>query len=396
MNYDITIVGAGLVGLATAYQLLQRDPTLKLAVIDKETSVGKHQSGHNSNVIHSGVYYPPDSLKAINCLRGYRMMLEYCDAHDLPYELCGKVIVATEEAELPLLQAIYERGVANGLEGLRRLKSNQEIQEYEPNVEGIAAIHVKQSGIISYPKVAQQLRHDIERMGGTFYLGEPVEHLDLATNEVTVRTPRQQIKTKQLINCAGLYADRLAEMSGEQIDFKILPFRGEYYELRPEKRQLVKGLIYPVPNPAFPFLGVHFTKMVDGRVEAGPNAVLAYRREGYTNRQVHMGELAETLFYPGFRKLATAYWRDGLRELQRSYSKAAFVKALRKLMPSVQSDDLVKGGAGVRAQAVRPDGSMVEDFLMLQNERVLNVCNAPSPAATSCLSIGETIASRLF
>lgn len=391
----MAIVGAGGVGLGTAYQLLNDDPSLSIAIFEKESEVAAHQTGHNSGVIHSGVYYKPGSLKARNCTEGYKKLLAFCDENNVPYDLCGKIIVATEDWEIPLLDAIYEKGVQNGLKKLAFL-DNQEMREIEPHVDGIKAIHVPQAGIISYKKVAQKLQELLTQKGVQFFFQTKVEDFDYTQSEVTIKTKNQNYTAQQVINCGGLYSDKLAQATGfgEEIDYQIVPFRGEYYVLQPEATHLVKGLIYPVPDPSFPFLGVHFTKMISGGVEAGPNAVLAFRREGYKKRQIHLGELGESLAYSGFRKLASQYFGKGMYELYRSFSKTAFTNALKKLIPSIEQKHIRRGGAGVRAQALKANGEMVDDFLILQKNNIINVCNAPSPAATSCLEIGNTIAQK--
>ncbi len=389
--YDIIIIGGGIVGLATALNIQQKDPKLKILVLEKENEVAAHQTGHNSGVIHSGIYYKPGSLKARNCFNGYHKLLSFCREENIPFELCGKVIVATSREELPQLDTIYERGVQNGLTDLKRL-NREELLEYEPHVNGIAGIHVPQTGIINYKKVAQKYAEKLIKGGAEIRFGSKVTHILPQRTHTEVITLQQTFTCKLMINCAGLYSDKVAKMTGQDPDLKIVPFRGEYYMLKPEKQYLVKNLIYPVPDPAFPFLGVHFTRMIEGGVEAGPNAVLAFRREGYKRLAINLPELIETLSWPGFRKVAGKYWRTGMGEMYRSFSKPAFTKALQKLMPEIQEQDLVPGGAGVRAQACDRSGGLLDDFLIRESKGVVNVCNAPSPAATSSLSIGETVA----
>jgi (S)-2-hydroxyglutarate dehydrogenase len=391
VKYDIIIVGGGIVGLATALNVLQKSPSRKVLVIEKENEVAKHQTGNNSGVIHSGLYYKPGSLKAKNCIEGYNLLLDFCKTNDVPYELCGKIVVATEEKEIPLLKNLFDRGAQNGLHGFKMLNATQ-LKEYEPHVQGVAGFFVPQTGIVDYKVVAEKYAQLIKTMGGEIHLNEKVIDIRLEAQSVTVVTSTTSYESKQLVNCAGLYSDKIAKLTVPEIDVKIIPFRGEYYKLRKEKEYLVKNLIYPVPDPNFPFLGVHFTRMMKGGVEAGPNAVLAFRREGYKRSDVNLSELAETLAWPGFQKVAKKYWRTGMGEMYRSFSKAAFTKALQKLMPEVQEDDLVDGGAGVRAQACDRTGGLVDDFLILEKPQVINVCNAPSPAATSSLSIGRTVA----
>ncbi len=391
--YDVTIIGTGIVGLATGLQLLKQNPKLKIACIDKETTVSRHQSGNNSGVIHSGIYYTPGGSKAKNCKKGYAMLLDFVREHELPHELCGKVIVATKESERPLLENIFQRGLKNGLKGIRRITAEETLKT-EPHVRVVEAIRVPEAGIIDYRQVAEKYAELIAINDGQFFLGHTVMAIDVREDAATVITDSSEISSRLVINCAGLYADKIARLSMPEVDILMLPFRGEYYKLAKEKEYLVNGLIYPVPDPNFPFLGVHFTKMIRGGIEAGPNAVLAFQREGYRRNQVNIPELWETLSYPGFRKIAAKYWKTGLGEMHRSFSKSAFVKALQHLMPTITSGDLVAGGAGVRAQACAPDGTLVDDFLIYEKKRVINVCNAPSPAATASLSIGEQIAER--
>lgn len=391
MQYDVIIVGGGAVGLATALQLQKQNAKLKIVVIEKESVVANHQTGNNSNVIHSGVYYKPGSLKAKNCIEGYNLLIDFCRKYEVPFSLCGKVIVATDEKELPLLKTIYERGQLNGLRNLKMLTAG-ELKEHEPHVAGIAGIHVPQTGIVDYRVVAEKYAEVFQAQGGDLRLGEKVIDIQLGADKVVVATHKASYTGKLVVNCAGLYSDKIAGLTLKNVDFKIIPFRGEYYKLRKEKEYLVKTLIYPVPDPNFPFLGVHFTTMVGGGVECGPNAVLAFKREGYKKSDINLSELGETLAWPGFRKIVSKYWRTGLGEIHRSYSKAAFTKALQKLMPEIREEDLIPGGAGVRAQACDRTGGLLDDFLILEDKQVINVCNAPSPAATSSLSIGSTVA----
>jgi len=392
VKYDIIIIGGGAVGLGTAVRLLHKDPSCKILVLEKETAVGRHQTGNNSNVIHSGIYYKPGSLKARNCIRGYNMLLDFCREQEIDFDICGKIIVATDSHELPELDKIYDRGQQNGLKGLRRLNSSSELKEYEPHVAGIAGIHVPQTGIVDYTKVAAKYADVIQKQGGTIRLGEKVRDIHISANQAEVITTSGTYTGKLVINCAGLYSDKIAALTSTKVDVRIIPFRGEYYKLKKERESLVKTLIYPVPDPSFPFLGVHFTTMPGGGVECGPNAVLAFRREGYKKSDVSLSEFAETLAWPGFRKIVSKYWRTGMGEMYRSYSKAAFTKALQKLMPEIREQDLEPGGAGVRAQACDRNGALVDDFLILEEKLAINICNAPSPAATSSLSIGETVA----
>jgi L-2-hydroxyglutarate oxidase len=392
-QFDVTIIGAGIVGLATAYKLLVKQPDLRLAILEKEPETARHQTGHNSGVIHSGIYYKPGSLKALNCRQGYQELLEFAKANHIQYEICGKVIVATRDEELPILEGIYERGQKNGLEGIHPL-TKEELKEKEPHVKGLKGIFVPQTGIIDYKDVAEKLSELIQENGGELFFNHKVLDIRNSAEAAVIETSQGEFSTEVLINCAGLYADRIGRMTEPEYDIRIIPFRGEYYELTKEKEHLVNNLIYPVPNPDFPFLGVHYTRMIKGGIEAGPNAVLAFRREGYSRWDINLKELMETLTFPGFRKVAGKYWKTGLGEMYRSYSKGAFVRALQHLIPEVGNRDLKRGGAGVRAQACDVAGHLVDDFLITQKRHVINVWNAPSPAATSCLSIGTTIARK--
>lgn len=391
MIHDFIIVGGGIVGLATALKLLQTNPGLKILVIEKEKEVARHQTGNNSGVIHSGLYYKPGSLKAVNCIRGYNLLIEFCQEHSVPYDLCGKVVVATEAKELPLLKNLYDRGEQNGLKDFKMLKA-EELKEFEPHVKGLAGFFVPQTGIVDYKIVAEKYADEIRKSGGQIILGEKVVNIVSEVKNIFVETDQSSFRCSILINCAGLYSDKVARLSSQNINVKIIPFRGEYYKIKKDREYLVKNLIYPVPDPNFPFLGVHFTRMMKGGVEAGPNAVLAFSREGYRKSDINLKELGETLAWPGFQKVAAKYWRTGLGEMYRSFSKGAFTKALQKLIPEIQENDLVEGGAGVRAQACDKTGGLVDDFLIYEEKQVINVCNAPSPAATSSLSIGESIA----
>lgn len=393
--YDILIIGGGIVGLATALRLKEERPLLKVLVLEKEKRVAEHQTGHNSGVIHSGLYYKPGSLKATNCIRGYQMLLDFCDREGVPYDLCGKIVVATKPEEVPILQGLYERGLENGLVQNRKI-SSEEMREIEPHVQGLEGIWVPYTGIIDYKLVSEKYAKKIKELGGEIRLGEKVIQVRTVNGRAQVSTEKGgEYKAKLIINCAGLYSDKVAQLTqDETIKVRIIPFRGEYYKLKPEKEHLVKNLIYPVPDPNFPFLGVHFTRMIEGGVEAGPNAVLAFRREGYGKLDIDFKEFAEILAWPGFRKVAAKYWQTGLGEMYRSFSKAAFAKALQELIPEIQPDDLEPGGAGVRAQACDYDGGLLDDFAILESTTAINVVNAPSPAATSSLSIGQTVSER--
>jgi len=389
--FDVTVIGGGIVGLATALQIQKSNPSLRILLIEKEKELARHQTGNNSGVIHSGLYYKPGSLKALNCIRGYHLLIDFCKENGIPYDLCGKIVVATEEKELPLLQNLFVRGQQNGLENLKRL-SKEELKEYEPHVTGLEGIFVPQTGIVDYTKVSLKYGELLQKNGATIKLGERVIGIKNKSGQQEVITDQSTYSTKLVINCAGLYSDKIAQLTVPNVNVKIIPFRGEYFKLKKEKEYLVKNLIYPVPDPNFPFLGVHFTRMAKGGVEAGPNAVLAFKREGYKKSDINIAELAESLAWPGFQKVAAKYWRTGFGEMYRSFSKAAFTKALQKLIPEIQENDLTTGGAGVRAQACSRDGGLVDDFLILEEKNVVNVCNAPSPAATSSLAIGETVA----
>lgn len=384
---DIIIIGGGIVGLATALQIQRSRPSLKILLLEKEPHLAMHQTGNNSGVIHSGIYYKPGSLKAVNCIRGYHLLVEFCRENGIPFELCGKIIVATQNPERAQLTTLYDRGIQNGLTGLKRL-TKDELHEFEPYVNGLEGIHVPQTGIVDYRLVSEKYGELLRKAGTAIHLGEKVTSI----KKTEVITDKGNYTAKLVINCAGLYSDKVASMTVKELNVRIIPFRGEYYKLRKEKEYLVRNLIYPVPDPNFPFLGVHFTRMAKGGVEAGPNAVLAFKREGYKKSDIDLIELKESLLWPGFQKVAKKYWRTGMGEIYRSYSKAAFTEALQKLIPEIKSDDLVTGGAGVRAQACDRDGGLVDDFMILEAENAINVCNAPSPAATSSLSIGETVA----
>jgi len=398
VHYDILIAGGGIVGLATALQLQQQKPGLKIAVIEKESAVAMHQSSHNSGVIHSGIYYKPGSLRATNCKRGYDLMLHFCSENGIPFDVCGKIIVAVEEGERAALDKIYQRGNENGLLGLRKI-SAEEATEIEPHVRCVEAVWVPQAGIVDYGTVARKYAALFQANGGALFLNQKVVAVRKTSGQVEVDTDNNMGKTwnaNLFVNCAGLYSDKIARMTGEKPDLQILPFRGEYYDIKPAREHLVRNLIYPVPNPNFPFLGVHFTRMIGGGIEAGPNAVLAFRREGYSRWDLNVKELGETLAFPGFRKIARKYWRDGFAEMQRSYSKTAFVRALQRLVPAISPDDLHPGRSGVRAMACDRAGNLLDDFLILSQDRIVNVCNAPSPAATASLAIGETVAGKVL
>jgi len=391
MIYDIAIVGGGIVGLAAGRELLQRHPDLKLVVLEKEAAVSQHQTGHNSGVIHSGIYYTPGSLKARLCTEGRRALWQYCDEKHIPYKQVGKLIVATEESELGRLQALWERGQANGIEGLEMLDAAQ-IQEREPHCRGIQAIFSPVTGIVDYGVVSRAYANDIRQAGGEILTGHKVTSITRANGVTRVSSETGAVEARSVITCGGLQSDRLAKMTGGQGDPKIVPFRGDYLILKPEKRYLVKGNIYPVPDPAFPFLGVHFTPRMNGDIWLGPNAVLAFSREGYNFTTINIGDLFESLTYSGFIKLAGKYMSIGMGEMYRDVVRGAYVKALQRYLPELKVEDTLPGPSGVRAQAMNADGSMVDDFVFEGSEGVVHVRNAPSPAATSSLAIGAYVA----
>jgi (S)-2-hydroxyglutarate dehydrogenase len=389
-SHKVIIVGGGIVGLAVALEITKRFPHLCPLVIEKEAEVGQHQSSHNSGVIHSGVYYKPGSLKARLCVEGAQAMVEFCREHGIPHEICGKVIVATSEEEIPRLEELRRRGEANGLRGLRLIGSDA-LHEIEPHASGLRALVVPSTGITDYAVVCDKYAGLIRAQGGTILTSTAVAGLRHLKDEVVVETSGPAFSTAYLINCAGLFSDRIARMADDDPQVMIVPFRGEYYDLIPQRTSLVRGLIYPVPDPRFPFLGVHFTRRVGGAVDAGPNAVLAFRREGYKRTDFNLRDLASSLVFPGFWRMAAKHWRSGLDEFHRSFSKPAFVRALQRLVPEVREEDLIPGGSGVRAQALARDGSLVDDFQFVPSGRMLHVLNVPSPAATASLVIGRAI-----
>jgi L-2-hydroxyglutarate oxidase len=390
---DVAIVGGGIVGLATAYQFTRRFPNRRAVVLEKEAGLAEHQTGHNSGVLHSGIYYKPGSLKAVNCREGKKALEAFCKDEGIDHDICGKVIVAVDEAELPALERIYERGRANGV--ACEIIDQARLRELEPHAAGVRALHVPETGIVNYRQVCQRLAERIRERGGEIVLRAKVTAVHSNGDGLAVTSTAGDVEARHFVNCAGLYCDRVTRLSGQRSEVKIVPFRGEYYALKPSAHHLCRNLIYPVPDPSFPFLGVHFTRMIDHGVECGPNAVLAFAREGYHKTDVNLADLMESLTYPGFLRLAARYWKTGLGEMWRSISKAAFVRALQRLLPAIRASDLEPAPAGVRAQAVAPDGSMVDDFLIQETERVINVGNAPSPAATASLNIGKLIVDRL-
>lgn len=396
MLYDVVFVGGGIVGLASGYKLISARPDLKIAILEKESQLAKHQTGNNSGVIHSGLNYIPGSLKAINCIQGYKELVNFCEEEKIPYEITGKVVVATRESQRPILNMLLDRALQNGLNGTRNI-SLEELKEYEPHCSGIGAIHVPQTGIVDYLKVAMAFGRKFMQQGGSIFLENKVLKINIKDSINYIETSKGTYQAKLVVNCAGLYSDKVARMNDESInDVKIIPFRGEYYKLKKDREYLVKNLIYPVPDPNFPFLGVHFTRKIMGGIEAGPNAVLAFMREGYKKSQVNLAELAEILAWPGFQRVAFKYWKTGFGELYRSYSKSAFTKALQELIPDIQESDLVEGGAGVRAQACDRTGGLLDDFSIRESAFAINVLNAPSPAATSSLAIGGTVSEMVL
>lgn len=392
-SYSVVVIGAGIVGLASARELLRRHPKLRVAVLDKEAHVGAHQTGHNSGVMHSGIYYVPGSLKARLCVEGSRELYGYCKSRGIQAERCGKVVVASDASELPRLEELYRRGQANGVDGLEMI-GPERLREIEPACVGVRALWSPNAGIVDFSGVAMAYAEDIKAAGGEILTGHTVHQIIRRPDAVTLLTNRGEITGRGVVACAGLHADRVAHLTGAPEDPRIVPFRGDYWILRPERRHLARNLIYPVPNPEFPFLGVHFTRrIVDGSVWLGPNAVLAFAREGYRRRDVHAGDLVEALSFRGFQKMGATYWRTGLAEMVRDYSKAAFLKSLQRYIPVLTMDDLLPGPSGVRAQALSADGKLVDDFIVnVQDGCIVHVRNAPSPAATSSLAIGRLVA----
>ncbi len=390
ITYDIAIIGGGIVGTATGMMLL-KNKNYSLILLEAESKLAAHQTGNNSGVIHSGLYYKPGSLKANNCVNGRTMMYNFCEENNIKHEKCGKLVIASAENELPALNELERRGIANGLQGIKRLKK-EEIKEYEPHVSGIEGLYVPETGIADYKQVTETYAALIGKTGGEIKKNSRFISIKKDGKEFILETTAGEIRCKFLVNCGGLQSDRIARICGVDPKLQIVPFRGEYYKLKKEKEYLVKNLIYPVPDPKFPFLGVHFTRMVNGGIEAGPNAVLAFKREGYTHNDYSLKDITQMITFAGFWKMAVNYYKMGFTEFHRSYSKSAFVKALQKLIPEIQYDDVYREGAGVRAQALEPNGKLVDDFRIVEAERMVHVLNAPSPAATASLSIGKTIA----
>lgn len=388
--FDVVVVGGGIVGLASAWQLSQLNPGLKICLLEKEQSLAAHQTGRNSGVIHSGIYYKPGSLRARNCREGKLALEKFCTEHGIPWQQTGKVIVATSESQFETLESIYDRGQKNGVRC--ELIEKSRLLELEPHCAGLRAIHVPESGIVDYPGVCEKLGELLRSGGSTIELGARVTGIRQLNAEVIIETTRGEFSGRQAVNCSGLYSDRIARLSGQPLKERIVPFRGEYFVLKPEAEHLCRGLIYPVPDPQFPFLGVHFTRMIHGGVECGPNAVFALAREGYSWSRINLYDLYESLTYSGFLRLAARCWKTGLGEIWRSLSKPAFVRALQRLVPEIRSEHLDTAPSGVRAQALALDGRLVDDFVVVRHQRVVNVCNAPSPAATAALNIGRMIA----
>lgn len=395
MRHDVIIIGGGIVGLASAFRLLEARPGLRLALLEKENRLASHQTGNNSGVLHAGLYYRPGSEKANLAIQGLRQMTAFCHEHNIAHEICGKIVVAVSKAELPQLESLWQRGTANGLQGLRKLNFEQ-IREMEPHAAGVAAIHVPQEGIVDYRSVSEKLGELIRIAGGDIRLNTPVVKLTAQSNSWVVETNTGEFHARLIVACGGLQADRLVRISGRKPPARIIPFRGEYYKIKPERQHLVRNLIYPVPDPKFPFLGVHFTRLIQGGIEAGPNAVLALAREGYRWSDINLRDLAGSLCHPGLWKFFAAYPRMCVYEIHRSFSKSEFCRSLQKLVPEIREDDLIPGGAGVRAQAMMADGKLVEDFLFEEALGILHVINTPSPAATASLAIGMKIAKNVL
>lgn len=393
MTCDVVVIGGGIVGVATALALTEQAPGCAVTVVEKEATLARHQTGNNSGVIHSGLYYRPGSLKARNCVEGREALYRFCSEQQIPFERCGKVVVATHPGEIAALDELYRRGLANGLHGLERL-DGRGLQHYEPQVKGVAGLLVPETGIVDYVKVTQAYARLVEQRGGRVLTRCEVHRIQRRSSGFDLITAQGTLQARCVINCAGLHSDRVARLCGLEPGLRIVPFRGEYYKLVEAQRALVKNLIYPVPDPAFPFLGVHYTRRIDGSIEAGPNAVLAFKREGYAASSFSWRDTLETFSYPGFLKLAQRFWRVGLQEYRRSWSKQRFVTDLQRLLPALQPADVYRAGAGVRAQAVAADGTLLDDFQIFEQPGMVHVLNAPSPAATASLSIGQAVAAK--
>lgn len=389
-QYDIAVIGGGIVGCATA-MALGKLKNVSVIILEAESELAAHQTGNNSGVIHSGLYYKPGSMKAKNCVEGREKLYEFCKKYNINHDQCGKLVVATDEAEFPNMDELEKRGRANGLKDIKKL-TKEELQEYEPHVSGLAGLHIQETGIVDFVAVTKKFAEIVRESEGEFLTNTKVINFKRMSDGLVLETTNGPIHCKNIVNCAGLQSDRVAKLCGVEPGLKIIPFRGEYYKLKPECEHFVKNLIYPVPDPQFPFLGVHFTRMIEGGVEAGPNAVLAFKREGYKKTSISLKDSADTIFYKGFWILILKFWKMGSGEMYRSFFKGAFVKALQRLIPELQYDDVYAGGAGVRAQALEPNGFLVDDFRIVEAENMVHVLNAPSPAATACISIGEKIA----
>ena len=391
-SFDVIIVGGGIVGMATARALLSRQ-RCALLVLEAENAIGMHQTGHNSGVIHSGLYYKPGSLKAKNCVTGRIALYEYCRQRGIPHEQCGKLVVATRPHEISALKKLERRGKENGLQGIR-LVSREEIRNHEPFAWGVAGLHVPDTGIVDFSHVLESMAEDVIRAGGVIRCGERITQCHRDGNDISLITETTRHRSRNIINCAGLHSDRVARICGVDPGLRIIPFRGEYYELIPEKRHMIRNLVYPVPDPQFPFLGVHFTRMIDGSIEAGPNEVLAFKREGYRRTDFSVRDISEYMMFGGFWRMAALHWKMGLMEQWRSYVKSAFVSSLQRLVPDLTGGDVMPAGSGVRAQALEPNGHLVDDFRIIEGSHMIHVLNAPSPAATASMSIGNTIAEK--
>ena len=394
MVYDITVIGGGIVGLSTAYQIIKDFPGKTILVLEKENGVGKHQTGRNSGVIHSGIYYQPGSLKANNCRYGKKLLIQFCKENDIKYEMCGKLIVASKKEDKKALSFLYDRGKKNGILGLKILDKSQ-IAEFEPHAVGEGAIYCPDTGIVDYSQVCDVLNSKLIQLQAKIKINTEVTSINNTKNEIIVCTNKMEYKTKFLVNCSGLYSDRIAKLSGIETFSKIIPFKGEYYHLKNNAKYLIKNLIYPVPDPLYPFLGVHFTRSVHGDIEAGPNAVLAWHREGYKKFDVNLKDMLDYGLYPGFWKMVSKYWRTGLKEYTRSFFKSEFLKSLQRLVPEIKKEDIIASPCGIRAQALGIDGYLIDDFLIKKKDNMVHVINAPSPAATSCFSIGSKISGLL-
>ena len=390
---DVVVIGGGIVGLATALALQEASPGVSVVILEKEAELGSHQTGHNSGVIHAGLYYKPGSAKARMCARGRALLERFCEEHDVRVERCGKTVVATSPEQIPRLDELERRGRANGLDSIRRL-SPEELKEEEPTAAGVAALRVSETGIVDYRQVIRAYANTVELRGGQIGLGARVIGIRSGSNSVVVESAQGSVESRVLVSCAGLHGDRVAKLAGLSLDVAIIPFRGEYWLLSPERSNLVRNLIYPVPDPAFPFLGVHFTRRIHGGVEAGPNAVLAWAREGYSRTSFNLRDALEVVRWSGFWRMAGEHWRAGLKEQLRSWRRRSFARACAELVPAVTPSDLASGGAGVRAQAVTRAGKLVDDFVLVESSRMVHTLNAPSPAATASLAIGQDIAAR--